>query len=91
MHDKKGVKAEIGDVLKFEESKNKKIIGVVFLLSPGVDTCNAQVSCKINPYAPPCIRYVTLSETEIVLKHDGTDPVPDPNVLSHEEVGNLSS
>lgn len=77
MHDKRGRLIEQGDFLKVEKFGGPKVtkrIAEAVELMPGSDTCNLNVAFA-TAWNGIQIQLVTASETEIVLKADGSDPV----------------
>jgi len=76
MHDKRGRKIEIGDDLKipcFKDNVPSKKIGKVIARHPGQDTCNVTVAYATAWYGIQN-ELANASETEIVLKANGSEP-----------------
>lgn len=77
MHDCRGRPIELGDHLKFKGyigGAQKMTVGQVAALYPGSTTCNLMAAYLVPGYQPVQVATLTASETELVLKADGSEP-----------------
>lgn len=76
MHDCKGRVIEVGDHLKFKSfDKGVATIGRVAAVYPGATSCNLGAVHLVPGYYPMQQATLTASDTEIVLKADGSEPI----------------